>query len=202
MYKIDIPEKHQLKFKSSYVKGVVYDAKTKVPIEASVELKDLGQERPLLQVSSDKVNGEYLMVLTEGATYGLFVSKEGYLYKSLTFEYIGTNSNVEIDIYLDPIEKGAITTLNNIFFDVDSDVLDSRSDSEITEVSRFLQTNPEVEILIEGHTDDSGTNEYNLDLSERRAKAVYDRLIAMGSASRRISFKGFGMSKYNLLQIL
>jgi len=195
LYKIDIPEKHRVKFKSSYVKGVVYDAKSKRPMAASVELKDLQEERQILKVSSDKINGKYLMVLTEGATYGLFVSSDGYLYKSLTFEFDKNDSGIEIDIYLDPIEKGAVTTLNNVFFDIDSDVLDSRSDAEIAEVAGFLKSNKEVRILIEGHTDDSGSEVYNLDLSNRRAKAVYNRLILLGLPSSRITYQGLGMSR-------
>ncbi len=194
LYKIDIPEKHQLKFKSSYVRGVVFDAKTKAPLEASVELKDLRNERSMLQVTSDKVNGEYLMVLTEGATYGLFVTREGYVYKSLTFEFEGINTNVEIDVYLDPIEKGATVVMNNIFFETDSDVLSTTSKAEIDEVADFLRMNPATRIRIEGHTDDTGTAAYNLGLSNRRAEAVKDQLIDLGIAAERVDARGLGMT--------
>ncbi len=112
----------------------------------------------------------------------------------MTFEYT-SNLDKEIHIYLNPIETGATTTLNNVFFGVDSDVLDQRSDAEISEVSQFLKSNPDVRIMIEGHTDDSGSKEYNLDLSQRRARAVYDKLIYLGISVDKIVSKGFGMSQ-------
>ena len=110
----------------------------------------------------------------------------------MTFEYT-SNLDKEIHIYLDPIETGATTTLNNVFFGVDSDVLDERSDAEISEVSQFLKSNPDVRIMIEGHTHDSGSKEYNLGLSQSRAKAVVELLISKGIDNGRISARGFGL---------
>ena len=194
LYEINIPEKIRLKYKSSYVRGKVVDSKTKLPLAAVVELRDLSSQRPLLKVKSDSVSGDYVMVLTEGADYGLFVSKEGYLFRSPQFNFSNTNtgSSVVVDVELDPIELGASTVLNNIFFEVNSAELNSKSNIEILEVVRFLENNPNVSIVIEGHTDNTGTDEYNLDLSNRRATAVMNVLISKGFDNHRISARGFG----------
>ena len=64
------------------VKGTVYDAETKKTIGAKVELIDLKTNQVIQQVYSDKVKGDYLLVLTQGAEFGLYVSAPGYLFKS------------------------------------------------------------------------------------------------------------------------
>jgi outer membrane protein OmpA-like peptidoglycan-associated protein len=194
MYKLDIPEKHQLSVKSYYVKGRILDVKTGEPLGASIELKDLNQERPALKVFSDEVDGTYLMALTQGTTYGLFTSSEGYLYKSMTFDTQASDEVIVIDVHLDPIENGATVVMNNIFFETDSDVLSTTSKAEIDEVASFLMVNSTTRIRIEGHTDDTGSAEYNLDLSNRRAEAVKSQLIALGVDAERVDARGLGMT--------
>ena len=70
-----LPEQIRVKYRSSYVKGTVYNAVTKQPLKADIELIDLKQQQTISQVQSDSINGQYLMVLTEGADYALYVNK-------------------------------------------------------------------------------------------------------------------------------
>ena len=197
IYEIDIPETLRIINKSTFVEGSVYDAATKSPLEATVELINLLNDEKLLVVSSDSLTGNYLMVLTEGVEYGLYVTRQGYLYKSLRFNYDKkeTGEPIIIDIYLEPVSTGAKTILNNIFFAVDAYELDPRSRTELREIIQFLEDNPEISIRIEGHTDNTGSESYNMELSGKRAKAVYDYLLAKGIDKERLSYKGFGMLK-------
>ncbi len=197
IYEIDIPESLRVIYKSTYVKGKVYDAETKLPLEATVELINLVNDENLLVVSSDSLTGNYLMVLTEGAEYGLYVTRQGYLYKSLRFNYDKKEAGepIIIDIWLEPVSAGAKTILNNIFFAVDAYELDPRSRTELREIIQFMEDNPDISIRIEVHTDDTGSESYNMELSGKRAKAVYDYLLANGTDNKRLSYKGFGMSK-------
>ncbi len=197
LYKIDIPEHLRVINKSSYVTGIIIDSKSKLPLAASVELRDLASQRPLLKVRSDSLSGEYVMVLTDGAEYGLYVSKKGYLFKSLPFNFQDkkTLNAVVIDMELDPLEPGASTVLNNIFFEVNSATLDNKSETEILEIVQFLDNNNSTSIVIEGHTDTTGSEAYNLELSVKRAKAVREDLILRGIDSNRLSATGFGFSK-------
>ena len=100
-----------------------------------------------------------------------------------------------INIEMDPLEIGASTVLNNIFFEVNSATLNDKSETEILEIVQFLENNNTTSIVIEGHTDTTGSEAYNLELSLKRAKAVREDLILRGIDSNRLSATGFGFSK-------
>jgi len=197
IYEFDVPESMQVTNKSSYVRGKVYDKSTGLPLKASVELMNLKLDARVSMVNSDSVSGDYLMVLTEGAGYGLFVNKIGYLYKSLSFdlEEDEIGNPVEIDIYLEPIAVGASTVLNNIFFEIDKYELGPKSKPELEKTINMMKENKGVRISIEGHTDDSGTSEYNQQLSEKRALAVRNYLTERGIEKSRLEYQGWGMAK-------
>lgn len=195
IYEFDFPEELQIKNKASFVKGKVYDAKTKEPLKSKIELYDLVNDERISLVSSDSVTGEYLMVLPEGSEYALYINKRGYLFKSLYFNYKGDSvESLQINIPIDKISIGIKTTLENIFFDFDKYELKPESKTELSKVIQFLQSNPNIKIEIAGYTDNKGTYSYNLDLSENRAKAVFDFLIENGISSYRISYKGYGQA--------
>ncbi|MDF9796778.1 OOP family OmpA-OmpF porin [Catalinimonas alkaloidigena] len=200
IYTFVIPEEIRVTNRSSYVEGIVYDAVTKKPLGATVELMDLNKQKKVADVNSDPKNGEYLMVLTEGSEYALYVDREGYLFQSLAFNYtVKGNTNLQepkhIDIYLQPIAKGKETVLNNIFFDVDKYEIKEISKPELNKVVRFLEENSEISIAINGHTDNQGSADYNLELSAKRAKAVHDYLVDAGISEERLQSRGYGQSK-------
>ena len=89
-------------------------------------------------------------------------------------------------------EKGLF---EDIHFDFDK--YDIRSDDRPTlqQIASWLVKNTSVKLLIEGHCDDRGTNEYNLALGDRRAKATRDYLTALGVASNRIEMISYGEEK-------
>ena len=87
------------------------------------------------------------------------------------------------------------TIIRPILFDFDSAVVKQESYPIIDELVDLMYTWPKLKFDIHGHTDNVGTQEYNLILSERRAKAVYDLLIAKGIDERRLRYRGFGFSK-------
>lgn len=193
IYEFDVPESAKIECKANYVFGVVTDANTKSPIQADIELFDLKEDKRVARVSSDASNGKYLIVLTEGSEYALYINREGYLFNSLAFDY--TESIVdplERDIQLKPIEKGAATVLENIFFDTDEFELRPESQTELSKVVEFMKKNPELQIEVGGHTDNVGNSDYNDTLSLNRAKSVYTFLIAAGIAAKRVKYQGYG----------
>lgn len=194
IYEFDIPAELQVSSRASYVFGRVTDAETGEVIEADIELYDLETDEQVGLVRSDPVTGEYLIVLAEGSQYALYVSQKNYLFTSLSFTY-EKDENLEPvrkDISLTPIRAGSKTTLNNIFFETDKYELQERSRTELNKVVRFMVKNPDIRIEISGHTDDVGADDYNLTLSERRAKAVFDYLTQNGVEANRMEFRGFG----------
>ena len=82
-----------------------------------------------------------------------------------------------------------------IYFDYDQDTLRENALSDLLKVSRLMKDNPKYTLLVEGHADERGTREYNLALSERRAKAVEDFLSASGVSSFNVEVVGYGEEK-------
>ncbi|WKN44675.1 OmpA family protein [Tunicatimonas pelagia] len=200
IYTFAIPAQIQVQNRSNYVFGKVYHALTKEPLEATIELVDLRQQQPISAVTSDPANGEYLMVLTEGSEYALYVNKDNFLFRSLTFNYLAPSEAyiqqpIEIDVYLDPVEKGRETVLNNVFFDTDKYVIQEKSKPELDKIASFLQENPTISVSINGHTDNVGSDSYNKTLSTQRAKAVYDYLLQAGVPAERLAYQGYGAEK-------
>lgn len=91
--------------------------------------------------------------------------------------------------------RGTIVSLADILFDFDKATLKRDVEFNLVKVATILNQFSEMGILIEGHTDDIGSEEYNLDLSKRRAKAVYDFLISQGVAEKRMMWDGYGESR-------
>ena len=89
-------------------------------------------------------------------------------------------------------ERGLVLTLGDVLFDFDRAVLRPGGMRTVRELANFLNQYPERNVMIEGHTDSIGSQEYNLDLSERRADAVRVALIERGIAANRIQIKGYG----------
>lgn len=197
IYELVVPEDMRLRYKSNWVKGIVRDRKTHLPLKARVELFSLSSNQLISYVESDSVDGDYLMVLTEGADYALYVSRPGYLFRSLHFNYEaeGKIEPVVVDVDLDPVETGASAVLQNIFFDLNKYELKEKSITELEKVIRFLQENPKVRIEISGHTDNQGSASYNIQLSQKRAQAVAEYLIAHSIPSGRLVQKGYGADR-------
>lgn len=99
------------------------------------------------------------------------------------------------NIDFEKIEQGESIVLQNILFEQDKAEVLPSSYSELNELVSYLKKNELVEIEISGHTDNTGTDQYNLQLSESRAKAVADYIIKKGIEVARISYKGYGNTK-------
>ncbi len=196
LYTFQVPADKQIRYVSNYVYGTVTDNETGKPLSARVELFDLEQNKRVAVVESDSVNGKYLMVLTRGAEYALYVSRPAYIFQSLHFNYVLSDTlqseGVEQNIKLSPVKSGAVAVLKNIFFDTDSYELKEKSITELQRIIRFLQENNHIRIEICGHTDNIGSAEYNRKLSEQRARAVYNYLISKGISAHRLQARGYG----------
>lgn len=197
LYEMEIPEEHQIKFKSNYVKGVVRDKKTRQPLLARIELVNLKKNETESLVDSDSISGKYLMVLTQGAEYALYVNRKGYLFQSLNFNYseVKNFDPITLDIDMEQAREGTTAVLENIFFDIDKYDLKEKSITELEKIIRFLNENPDMKVEISGHTDDSGLSAYNKQLSQRRAQSVYNYLIAHGINSKRLTTTGYGSDR-------
>jgi len=91
-------------------------------------------------------------------------------------------------------DKLVVTMSESIVFDLNSAALKPQSMQTVDQIAGVMINNPESDILVKGHTDSTGAEKYNQDLSERRANAVGNYLIAKGVAPARITALGFGMT--------
>lgn len=97
------------------------------------------------------------------------------------------------ELQADRTERGLVVTLGDeVLFDVDEAELKPGGMQRLARVAEFLRHNPDRNVLIEGHTDSTAPDAYNLALSQRRANAVEDFLIAQGVDPTRISAIGYG----------
>jgi len=178
---------------SSYIFGRVRDAISQKAIKAKIELFDIFTNKLKYSTYSDSISGEYFFALNEGLSYGVYAGAKGYFFEDFRFDIQNSSSGQPdtLDIILSPLEVGATMILENIYFDLASYELTLNSQSELEIVAGFLVEN-QVSIQIEGHTDQSGDPQYNQVLSEQRAKAVYDFLIASGIPSDQLTFIGLG----------
>jgi len=182
----------------SYVRGRIFDSGSRVSLDAVVQLIDLDKNEVVMETSSEKADGEYFVCLPSGRDYALNISRPGYLFYSGTFSLNRIHSRQEPlnrDVALDPIEAGKSIVLNNIFFESDSYELDPRSRAELDKMLDFMRINPGTKIEISGHTDNTGSADYNLNLSSRRAASVVNYLIANGIDPLRMKAMGFGQEK-------
>lgn len=180
--------------KLALVRGVVMDEETKKPLFANMELDDNRTGEVLANFESNHVNGKFLISLPSGKNYGIAVKSEGYLFHSENF-LIPEGSlyrEYDLEIYMKKIEVGKKIILKNIFFESNSSILTSSSKSEINRIAKILNENPTLKIEISGHTDNVGDDNYNQNLSEKRAKSVVNALIKLGIASTRLEYKGYG----------
>lgn len=93
------------------------------------------------------------------------------------------------------LEVGVSITLNNVFFRTGKYDLMDISIVELDKVVEMMKGHPTMRIELGGHTDNVGSDQMNLKLSENRAKAVYDYLVAHGVEASRLSYKGYGASQ-------
>lgn len=193
LYTFRVPESLQkIITPTRYAKGKVFDKKTGTVLASDIELFDLKTQAKVGSFTSDGQNGSFLAVLNKGGEYAFYVSKPGYLFKSLSFSVNDTLSFVDLELPLEAIEKDRAEVLNNIFFKTGEYILDDKSKVELDKLTDFLHKNKTIKIEISGHTDDVGSDTENMALSQRRAQSVQYYLQQSGIAADRILAKGYG----------
>jgi peptidoglycan-associated lipoprotein len=84
---------------------------------------------------------------------------------------------------------------DRVLFAVDQSTLDAEAQATLDEQARWLLSNTEYDVQVEGHADEQGTREYNLALGARRASAVRDYLVSQGVAASRLGTISYGKER-------
>jgi len=171
------------------------------PLAAAIKWENLATGENAGELRSNPEDGSYFIVLPLGANYGYYAEREGYYPVSKNVDLTGKTDAVAIteDIVLVSIKEmrrqGLAVRINNIFFDFDRYELKSESYPELNRLAKVLKQNPGMKVEIAGHTDDVGTEEYNLTLSRNRAQAVVDYLVSAGCERANLLPTGYGESR-------
>lgn len=176
------------------LKGVVTDAKSNAPLDASIKVIDNDKNQVVATFHSNSATGRYLVSLPSGRNYGIVVEHPDYLFKSVNVNIPEASGYQEItkDIPLEKIEVGVGIVLNNIFYDHDKATLRPESIAELDRLLVLMQQNPTIKIEIGSHTDSDGSDAYNEKLSQSRAQSVVDYLTQKGIPETRLVAKGYG----------
>ena len=179
-----------------FIHGKVIDGTTGKILEALVEVKEIELNKKVQQVMSDE-NG-FELKLDEGFNYDIYANYTGYVavHVPLDLTIVSGNFSKEVELVMKKIEKDQTVELHCIFFEEESASLRYDSRGELIHMANMMRANPNMEILIAGHTNfNHQTERYNKKLSEDRAKAVFKALIDLGVERKRMTVKGFGDSQ-------
>ena len=99
-----------------------------------------------------------------------------------------TSAQMEVDSFRKAINEGYV----NVYYAFDSSNPLAYSVPATNYVANFMKRNPGVKVEVKGYADELGAENYNIQLSEKRAKAVYDVLVASGVDASRLTYKGYG----------
>ncbi len=185
---------------NTLVDGIVYDIQTKELIkDAKVTLLDNSNNTIKVIVTDSK--GSYLFNdLDCKKQYTIVAEKQGYNKVQESFDITGKESYKSLKIGLTKVKESVDVNddlfkklkLNTIYFDFDKSSIRPDAAKELSKVVEILQKYPTMKIDVRSHTDSRGNDNYNYQLSDRRAKSTIQWIIKQGIASDRVKGRGYG----------
>ena len=150
--------------------------------------------------------GQILLKLDWDKNYSVTARYRDHLASTIQVSTVGLEKNdgnpittINETIVLNPIFKNKEIVLENIFYDYDQWFIREDAKPSLNSLSNIMKTNPSIRIQLSSHTDCRGTDEYNLDLSQKRAQAAIDYLMSVGIPASRLTAQGFGESNPSVI---
>jgi OOP family OmpA-OmpF porin len=176
------------------IAGILTDCKTKLPLAgANVTLTNAEGAQKI----TTGTDGIYKFKVDSKRPIKLLFAKDNYfaVTKNYAYEELAkADTLIYKDYCLSPFKIGIPMALDNVYYEFNSAELTEPSKKVLDFLIPIMEDNPEMEIELGSHTDNIGTDEYNLDLSNRRAKSCTDYLESKGIAAARMTSKGYGES--------
>jgi len=177
-----------------YLIGRISDSETGDPVLAKIDIIDLATDLVVATTASSDADGTYRVRLPSKKSYMVDLRASGFLSDmkqvNISDNYQGESFN--LDASLIKVKVGKKVVLNNILFQTGKSILTTGSYTELDRLVGILNDNPLMKIEISGHTDNTGSLQLNLKLSEDRAKSVVEYLVQKGIDRARLEYKGFG----------
>lgn len=184
------------------IKGEITDKNGDPVKDASIEVAyEKSGKSEKIKVNGD--DGKYAAIIktSDPQDVMLTVKKEGHAFDSKLInkeELAGKTIVKGTELSAKPLKAGEAYTIKDILFETNSYELSSKSQFILKRFAKFLEENPNISIMIQGHTDDVGDDVKNMKLSEDRAQEVKKYLIGLGIDASRLKAKGFGETKPKL----
>jgi outer membrane protein OmpA-like peptidoglycan-associated protein len=168
------------------------------PLDAKIKLESMPGN--ILMPQSRISAGVYQFTIgnESKSDYRLSVEQEGFMFQNQTISLPGATAQeqtIDRKVNMRKLSEGYSSILRNLYFDFDKTVLKDASNNELNKLERMMLQNASLKIEISGHTDNIGSKTYNKNLSQKRANAVKDFLVAKGIDTRRITAVGYGSEK-------
>lgn len=174
----------------------VTNAKTGATL-ASSKVSILDDKNNIIATETSNANGEVKFKVECDKAYTIQASKDGF--EGNTFPVAKTKGGeVKISAALQPIDVIVTPTeiiLKPIFFEYNKSNITQEGAFELDKLVQVMKNNDQIVIMAKAHTDSRGSDQYNLDLSDRRAKSTVQYIISKGISASRISGKGYGESE-------
>jgi outer membrane protein OmpA-like peptidoglycan-associated protein len=120
---------------------------------------------------------------------------DGYLDEVRRFKIDTLESNDEVIFSLVRLEKGTTIQLQSVLFQRGTATMQESSFEELDRVVGMLKKNPNIEIELSGHTDNTGSSKLNIELSQKRSNTVKEYMVSKGISDKRLESRGYGGSK-------
>lgn len=181
---------------TAIVKGKVYDALSKKSLQASLKIVDNISSNEVITVNTNE-EGNYEVAVPTGKKYELIVKSADYqtAYEFVDVPVSQKNQEINKDFALNNLAVGSKIILKNIFYDFDKATLRAQSIVELDHLIQLLKDYPSMRIELSSHTDNKGTADYNVYLSNARSKSCVDYLIFKGIDKQRLEYKGYGLTQ-------
>lgn len=176
-----------------HVRGLVLNQETKQPI-AGAQVKLTGSNGAVL-IKHTATNGVYEFKLNPNTDYIAVSTAAGYLNQKSLFTTVGLEGSHTFQDTLLMFSTAKPIEIPNIFYEYGSAALNPDSRAALDRLVELMRDNPDIIIELAAHTDSRGTDEANLNLSQRRAQAVVDYLIREGIYEERMYAVGYGESE-------
>ncbi|MFK7900916.1 MAG: OmpA family protein [Cyclobacteriaceae bacterium] len=172
---------------------------------AQVSLLD--ENQVVIDRTKSKADGEFIFEIDVEKTYSLFVIYPDFLKKRVSYSTVGktipqealTQKDQDIvfktGVVLDPLVEDIIISFDPIYFEYNKAAITPESEQVLDDMVAVMVDNREINVEIGSHTDPRSSDEYNQELSEKRAQAVVDYIVSKGVLNRRITAKGYGESQ-------
>ena len=157
----------------------------------------LDDKNNVIETRLSDVDGAVSYAVECDKAYTLQVSREGFVSKTVPVSK-SEGGKVPVIIELEPIDVIITETqviLNDIYFEFNKSNITREGAFELDKLVQVMQNTPNMVIMVRSHTDNRGTDKFNMNLSERRAKSTVQYVISKGISKDRISGKGYGESE-------